>query len=351
MSTQNSRTRQNRQAFTLIELLVVIAIIALLISVLLPALGAAREAGRAIVCSSTMRSLGQGQLQYTLDNRDWIASVNTSGLDIQYDKGVKIVGDTSSTTPTSSWDWISPTMGQGMNLPVNRAERTLALFNTWGCASAKKVNTTLFPPGGGATDRADFERAQSTRTFRQVSYLMSSGFAGISNAAPVALKLYTPKKETKPAARWVQFADPVTAPPLYEPRLDKIGISPSNKVLAADGTRYYESSALGGTLDFDIDPDPNIYGSFSDSMPIFDQSTAYGRGFTRVLSTEQGNVKLSFRHKETFNLCFFDGSVRRGSKQDAYSKVEWWYPSGSKFTGTGATKEANARFKRNDLIP
>lgn len=61
------RNSLSSYGFTLIELLVVISIIALLIAILLPALGAARQAGRMAVCSSNARQLGIAMALYAQD--------------------------------------------------------------------------------------------------------------------------------------------------------------------------------------------------------------------------------------------------------------------------------------------
>ncbi|MCC6971965.1 MAG: prepilin-type N-terminal cleavage/methylation domain-containing protein [Phycisphaerales bacterium] len=70
--SQTSPSPRSRRAFTLIELLVVIAVIALLIAILLPALGKAKDSGRQTVCLTQLKQLQLGWDLYADANQDAI---------------------------------------------------------------------------------------------------------------------------------------------------------------------------------------------------------------------------------------------------------------------------------------
>ena len=59
-TTAGNRLLHRGSAFTLVELLVVIAIIGVLVALLLPAVNAAREAGRQTTCKSNLHEFGVG---------------------------------------------------------------------------------------------------------------------------------------------------------------------------------------------------------------------------------------------------------------------------------------------------
>lgn len=70
-------SRGKLKGFTLIELLVVIAIIALLISMLLPALKQARAAANSITCQSNQRQIGLAQAMFLADFKGFFPNRNT----------------------------------------------------------------------------------------------------------------------------------------------------------------------------------------------------------------------------------------------------------------------------------
>lgn len=74
------KTPQNHhgkpKAFTLIELLVVISIIVLLLAILLPALGKARQAARTLQCQTQIRQVGLAYFTYGEDNKGQLPRVS-----------------------------------------------------------------------------------------------------------------------------------------------------------------------------------------------------------------------------------------------------------------------------------
>lgn len=70
--------QDRRNGFSLIELLVVIGVVALLVSILLPALAAARKTARQAVCAANLKQFATAHASYAADYRDRIASFTTT---------------------------------------------------------------------------------------------------------------------------------------------------------------------------------------------------------------------------------------------------------------------------------
>lgn len=134
--------KKARQAgFTLIELLVVISIIALLISILVPALSAARAQGHKLKCVSNLRSITTLALTYAHDDPNGImgpvhpsASLFTSG------EGYAEYGGGPGTMPFTGWnDVIDPRtrplnrLQYGDSMPFNSPPGDKAQYQIFQC--------------------------------------------------------------------------------------------------------------------------------------------------------------------------------------------------------------------------
>lgn len=331
------------RAFTVVEVLVIIALITLLIGILGPALGVARSSARETACAVAQRRLFDATAIWSLKNRDMLPGINTTGR--------KYLGDLQNVqtmlfystpdTPTSVYDWISPVIGESAGLDANRARRTKQIFEDLGCAAAGEQNDKLF---GTAPDKAtDFQPLLESEGIGQISYL-----------APGAFQLLGPAPNAD--GRRFGWRGPAIPPVRYRPRMDLVGKQMAEKIFVADGTRYVTRR---GVLDFDVDPTPRYYGSFTSSSPIYTASTAYGQkpqsaefaGERReTVSNYPKNRDLSYRHRGRINVTYFDGHVGALDEPTSKRDAAPWYPSGSRFTGEKATEESLGFHQVGDIL-
>lgn len=364
--------RSDRRAFTLIELLVVVAIIALLISILVPNLGKARENARAVICGQTERQFANGLAIYFSENSDYIPGLNTSGVALRAKKNVMsdLTTINNPRIPLQLTDWISPIIAGTQELPGTRIARFKVILDRFRCASQRL--TSAIYAGSDAQVPEGVTAFTQAGPWPAVSYMMSTYFqcVGQQQAGTYLGELEgSPQKivATAAQANWEVVVND------YWPRLGNVG-PPARKVFVADGTRYVPAGSL--PLDHDVSPIPRQYpqlGSFTDSSPWWEGSTAYGvsgesgsqtwDGLTvgRGSPSNGANLGVSYRHggspppasgraqdnRGQINAVFFDGHVERMNDRESRA-IHLWYPSGAT---VNTPAEGMTTAPQNSLVP
>ena len=329
-----NRTRA-RFGFTLIELLVVISIIALLISILLPALAGARRIAQRVKCLASMREVGVQFAQYGTDNNQAIAGSPSSS-------GAYLLGAPSAYGPaTQIWDFMGPMAELAQlrfTLPDEGApdsevaKRFNELRNYYRCASNNFLSVQFGGPQAGAGPMVSYN------TCRYQLFVGS-------------------KREGIPGITKVPSNHAEQIPGDWGPNSNKIGV-PSNKIVSADGSRYATTTI---SPDYDLSVNAGFGGSFSDAGAYSTFSRSWDRAWANG-STQGVDARFyGYRHSTSdpasgapgdafkMNAVYHDGHADTlGDLQS--SNPTLWLPQGTNLNTGDVYQDTRQAFGLNSQI-
>ena len=303
-----------RPAFTLIELLVVISIIALLIGILLPALGAARDSARNVKCLSQTRQMSIAANSFAADHKGYMQTSSsdliwTSGTAFSINKRVLRNQDKFKSNPDRITDWatsIARYMGQG-DFDLSDADTTEAFI----CPDDPSMS--FDDPGLRV-----YNNISDSATFQPISYGINAdvtAIAAIPSAGP-RRGLWTSTDLVRP---YIASGSPLKSLPLEG--LLEATRDPSSTMLFADmGVRQADGTPAGNsilaqdTLAITSTPSFGVGGSLGDY---------YRTGGTNVNKLPISEVEGGARHpSDGINVAFVDGHSASAAGEAGWDEVK-----------------------------